>query len=121
LGWTSLAASEPFARFIELTVKPATLRVACIATLSGLGAQRRCAAGSSDGESGEVAGLVEPLCRRRQRLLCVVISLGYGDRTLDCLLDAPLIRKIGTGVTVGEEYPRHAVRLNQNVDRRHAQ
>ena len=50
-----------------------------------------------------------------------VISLGYGDRTLDCQLDAPLIRKIGTGVTVGEEHPRHAVRLNQDVDRRHAQ
>ena len=38
---------------------------------------------------------------------------------LDCLLDAPLIRKIGTSVTVVEEHSRHAVRLNQDVDRRH--
>jgi hypothetical protein len=51
-------------------------------------------------------------CCQRQRRLYVVIRLGQGERTLDRLLNAPLVRIIRRGVAAIEEHPCYAVRLD---------
>jgi hypothetical protein len=55
---------------------------------------------------------------QRQRDLSIVIRLGQGVRTFDCLLDAPLVRRIRRGVAAVEEHPRHTARLDQGGDHR---
>jgi hypothetical protein len=49
---------------------------------------------------------------KEQRLVCVVISLGQGERSLDGLLDASLVRGVRDKVSTIEKHPSYAVRLD---------